>query len=416
MSEQEPTRAPKTAGNTHNNPKSRTKPDADTAATGMEHIRRPETGRTRRPPGSAPGGTVSARQAARLVVTSLSLLLVLDAAGMVHAGEGMAPGLTRTIVLGVGRPLDRITNAVGLDAIPRVLTSTFGHDRASATSSELTGAGPTAPPPPVLQAGGDESARADTADGSIPTAQPAAVSTASRAASPETSSAPPSDPAGVAAALRRPDAATPLRLLVTGDSLSDSIGPSMVNGSHGTIHADTDTHAGTGLVRPDFFDWAAQARAQVTESDPEAIVVAIGGNDAQGITLPDGSTLATGSPQWLAEYRRRAIVVMQIWSSGGKRRVYWMSLPPAREPRLNGYYHQMSEAAADAARRIPGVRFVNVSDRLSNNGAYSSYLTDDRGRTVLARSTDGVHLTLDGAAIVADIFIREINADWHVIS
>ncbi len=415
MSEQKPIRAPETAGNTHKDPKSRTKPDADMAAPGMEHVRRPQTGRTRRLPGSAPGGTVSARQAARLVVTSLSLLLLLDAAGMVHAGEGMSPGLTRTIVLGVGRPLHRITNAVGLDAIPGLLTSTFGHDRASAPSSELTGTDPRTPPP-GLETGAVSTARADAADGRIPTAQPSAVSAASRAAAPETSSAPPSGPAGVAAAPRRPDAATPLRLLVTGDSLSDSIGPSMVNGSHGTIHADTDTHAGTGLVRPDFFDWAAQARAQVTKGDPEAIVVAVGGNDAQGITLPDGSTLATGSPQWLAEYRRRAIVVMQIWSSGGSRRVYWMSLPPAREPRLNNYYHQISEAAADAARRVPGVRFVNVSDRLSNNGSYSSYLTDDRGQTVLARSTDGVHLTLDGAAIVADIFVKEINADWHMIS
>ncbi len=417
MSELEPIQEPAACGHTHSDPKIQLNTETTALLPGTRHAGRMDADNARRPPGAAPGGTVSARQAFRLVVTSLSLLLVLDAASMVHAGEGMSPGLIRSIVLGVGRPLDRITNAVGLDAIPRELASAFGHGGASASSSELAATDPTAPPPPVLQAGTDSSAHAGAAEHGLPAARPSAMPAAAKPGSAGPSPAAPSAPADMAIPPRRhPDAANPLRLLVTGDSLSDSIGPSIVHGSNGTIHADTDTHAGTGLVRPDFFDWAVHAREQVTNSDPEAVVVALGGNDAQGITLPDGSTLATGSPQWLAEYRRRAIVVMQIWSAQGKRQVYWMSLPPAREPTLNGYYRQLGDAAADAARRVPGVRFVNINNRMSNNGAYTSYLADDSGQTVLARSTDGVHLTLDGARIVANIFIKEINTDWHMIS
>ncbi|WP_131745344.1 DUF459 domain-containing protein [Frankia sp. Cppng1_Ct_nod] len=336
---------------------------------------------------------MSARQAARLVATSLGLLLILDASGMVHAGEGMPAGRTRSLVLAVGRPVDRVTSATGLDGLTRALASTFGHEAPTDSSSGLS-----VVERPAASGTSGTSGTSDAADA------PGGIS-------PQPSGTAPAP----APSLRVPTAPDPLRLLVTGDSLTDGLGPTIAAGSEGAVHTDSDTRSGTGLVRPDFFDWATHAREQMANRDPEAVTVTLGGNDGQEITMPDGRVLPTGSPEWLAEYRRRTIVVMQIWSGGGRRQVYWMSLPPAREPKLNGFYHQISGVAADAAQQVPGVHFVNVSDRLSKNGAYSSYLTDDRGKTVLARTTDGVHLTLDGARIASDIFLAQINADWHMI-
>nr|MDT0667918.1 hypothetical protein [Micromonospora sp. DSM 115978] len=126
----------------------------------------------------------------------------------------------------------------------------------------------------------------------------------------------------------------------------------------------------------------------------DAVVGALVGNAGQGLTLPGGGVLSAGSPEWVEEYRRRAIVVMQIWTDGGQRRVYWMSMPPARSSQLDGYYRKINEAVADAARRVPGVTYVDVAGRLSDNGGYNDYLRDDGGNTVLARTRDGVHLTL----------------------
>jgi hypothetical protein len=187
-----------------------------------------------------------------------------------------------------------------------------------------------------------------------------------------------------------------------------------MNSAPATIRAQTETRFGTGLVRPDFFDWATHARAQITQRNPELVIVAMGGNDGQGITLADGTVLPAGSDAWTAEYQRRAIVVMRIWSGDGARRVLWLSLPPARSDQLNGYFRRLNEATLDATTRVVGARYLDLTPWLSKNGAYSDYLTGTDGNTVLARARDGVHLSLDGARIAAGHVLETVRSTWNL--
>ncbi|WP_235487081.1 DUF459 domain-containing protein, partial [Frankia sp. AvcI1] len=147
---------------------------------------------------------------------------------------------------------------------------------------------------------------------------------------------------------------------------------------------------------------------------PELIIVAMGGNDGQGITLPDGTVLPAGSAGWEAEYRRRASVVMRIWTGNGARRLLWLGLPPARSHRLNGYFHQLNAATAAAAAGVSGASYLDLTPWLSKDGAYSDYLTGAGGRDVLARSRDGVHLTLDGARIAAAHALDAVRSTWQL--
>ncbi|MCM3925443.1 DUF459 domain-containing protein, partial [Frankia sp. AiPs1] len=214
------------------------------------------------------------------------------------------------------------------------------------------------------------------------------------------------------APLRLPTATDPLRVLVTGDSLTESLGPTITNTAPDTVRAQTDTRFGTGLVRPDFFDWAAHARDQVAQRNAELIIVAMGGNDGQGITLPDGTVLPAGSAEWEAEYQRRASVVMRIWTGNGARRLLWLGLPPARSNQLNGYFHRLNTATATAAAGVGGASYLDLTPWLAKDGAYSDYLTAADGREVLARSHDGVHLTLDGARIAAAHVLDAVRSTW----
>jgi hypothetical protein len=207
-----------------------------------------------------------------------------------------------------------------------------------------------------------------------------------------------------------------LRVLITGDSLTESLGPTIANDAPPTVHATTDTRYGTGLVRPDFFDWAAHARQQIATDNPEVVIVALGANDGQGFTMPDGTVLSAGSPAWVAEYERRAAAVLRIWTDNGKRRVYWVSLPPARSARMTGYFRQINGAVRDAAARVPGATFLDLTATLSVDGHYSDYLRDAGGRLVDARTLDGVHYTLDGAKIVAAPILARLESDFHVDS
>jgi hypothetical protein len=345
---------------------------------------RPQPTRRRRPPAGDAG--MPAGRALQIMLGALLTAMVFNSAAMVRAGEGMEQSRTRTLILAVGRPVHTVAHALWLDRPRRVLGWAFGEDRMGGGRSPLL-SGPAAPnqPPPT-------------------SVQPTA-STGPAPAGPDTP----------APATRAITAAEPLRLLVTGDSMTEFLGPSLIKALPDTkVTGRTVTRYGTGLVRPDFFDWSHEAERLMKTQSPEAVVVMMGGNDGQGIRLSGGKALPDGSAEWAAEYQRRAGIVMRTLTAGGARRVYWVSMPVPRSARLVKDYAALNRALSIAATGVPGVRYVDVTSRLSAGGRFADYLPDDSGHTVLARARDGIHLSRDGARIAAAMVRRSVDADWHL--
>lgn len=353
--------------------------------------RRPDEGRWPAYPRS--GTTVMpAGRALQVMLVALLFAGVFNSAALVRAGEGMEPGLTRSLVLAVGRPVHAVTHALWLDR-PRVLLG-------AALGTNRTGSGNS----PLLRPAEE---RAAAGSGNTPDT--------SGAGQPAPATAGQQDgPSGLAT--RTPTPAAPLRLLVTGDSMTEFLGPALLAATSGggLVRGRAVTRYGTGLVRPDFFDWSAEAKRLLAAHSPEAVVVAMGGNDGQGIRLPGGTVLPDGSPEWASEYQRRAGIVMRALTAAGARRVYWVSMPVARSARLARDYAQLNRAVSAAATAVPGVRSVDITGRLSADGRYAAYLPNDAGRTVLARARDGIHLTRDGARIATTVIARVLREDWHL--
>ena len=118
-------------------------------------------------------------------------------------------------------------------------------------------------------------------------------------------------------------------------------------------------------------------------------------------------------PQWEVEYARRAAVVMRELGSKGRRPVYWVAPPTARDPKYNAIYATQNKAIARAAAVVPGARYVNIYDTI-NGGRYSDDLTID-GRRVLARQPDGVHFTREGAVVPVRRILRAMARDYRVL-
>jgi hypothetical protein len=351
------------------------------------NTRRPSDNR-RQPPPQRPRRTVLGRipagHAIIIIVAALFLATILNSHAMVHAGEGMRSGTTRDLVLGVAKPVDSVAHAVWLDRPRRWLGELFGNKPAPTGPSDLS---------------------------RVPT------KTDSRALG--SKATPPKSAASVAPAaktLRAPTAAAPLKLLVAGDSMTEFMGPALINqaAANGKVAGNTVTKYGTGLVRPDFFDWSLYAQQLIDQQNPEAVVVMMGGNDGQGFTLADRRVLVDGTDAWAKEYRRRVEVVMRIFAGNGKRKVYWVPMPIPRNAKLAVDYHLMDLAVADAAAVVPGVVDVDIVNRLSNNGQYSDYLPGANGQTILARARDGIHLSQDGASLAASLILQAMNKDWHL--
>ena len=207
----------------------------------------------------------------------------------------------------------------------------------------------------------------------------------------------------------------PLRLLVTGDSLSGYLAPELVDeaAAIAPVMGFVDTHNGTGLTRPDFVDWSIVATQQVAADNPDAVVVIIGGNDFQNMTLPTGQVLQAGTPEWTREYQRRAEICMRIWVQGGTKRVYWLSMPPARNSSWAYDDGQINVALRAAAADVPGARFLNVLGPVTDHGKYVDYVRW-HGSWLLIREPDGVHLNADGSRIVANEVLAVLEREWHL--
>jgi len=102
-----------------------------------------------------------------------------------------------------------------------------------------------------------------------------------------------------------------------------------------------------------------------------------------------------------------------VLSSGGKRPVYWVPPPTVRDAEFNRIFASQNKAVEQAARAVPGARYVDIYSTI-NHGRYSDSLKID-GRRVLARQSDGVHFTREGAIVPSRPILRAMARDYRVL-
>ncbi len=350
--------------------------------------------------GRAVGRPLPAGKVIVVVVVALVTAMVLNSGAMLRAGEGMPPGVTRTLTLGVARPVDVVARALGLDLPRRGLDALFGNSALTTTGDDgLAGAAAHQTLPPLAPA----------PSGGPPTAGPQPSPPGGSAQSGGTSAPAASVPS--VRPLRTPTRSIPLRVLVTGDSLSDFVADQMtsLSASEGVLRMTNVSRDGTGLTRPSFFDWALAARRDVAAKAPEAVVMILGGNDGWNL-VHEGRLYGPNSDEWQLEYAKRVVVVMKELSQGGRRHVYWSGPPTAQDPRWNRIFSRQNDAIAQAASLVPGVTYVDLYRGTAVDGRYADYVTID-GATVRARQRDGIHWSAEGARQPAELILAAIRAD-----
>jgi hypothetical protein len=301
---------------------------------------------------------------------ALAVAALFNSEALVRAGEGMQPGTTRDIVLSVGRPLDDVAGAIGLHLPREGLDLAFGQEDKTASGTELE-EGSTA----ILRRNRRKDERQSFA---------------------------------------QPTPEDPLHVLVTGDSQAEFIGQRLIDQSPpGLLEVETAARNGTGLTNPAFFNWEINAEQEVASRRPDAVVMAIGGNDGFNVQTREGSLYDPGDAGWETEYARRVAVVSSVLSGGGERPVYWVPPPTARDREFNEIFRSQNRAVKRATESVPTLRYVDVFSTL-NGGRYSDELRID-GRRVLARQPDGIHFTRDGAVAAVRLILDSMAEDFPAL-
>ncbi len=205
----------------------------------------------------------------------------------------------------------------------------------------------------------------------------------------------------------------PLKVLVIGDSMmADGFGTMIMR----TLEEDDSTvptryfKVSSGLSRPDFYNWPAQAAQIFSEGDYDAIIIMMGTNDAQGFEM-DGQVYDYGTDKWIDIYRGRVIAFINYlcWKT---RHVYWVGLPPMRMSGYNKRMQDLNELIEQVCGYHPRASYISTVPILGDaDGKYSTYLTIN-GRQIQVRGSDGIHVTRSGGQLIVDRMLEFLKEDF----
>lgn len=306
-----------------------------------------------------------------VVLIALLVAALFNSEAIVRAGESMQGGNTRDVVLSVARPLDDVAGTVGLHLPRQGFDKAFGQEPKTAEGTELE-KGSTA----ILR----QAPKGRRVKKTFP----------------------------------QPTPTSPTDVFVTGDSQALFIGELLTDELPDDLfNVEVSPRNSTGLTNPEFFNWEINAQQEVSTRQPGAVVMVMGGNDGFNVVGEDGQLYGPQDPEWQTEYARRAAVVMRELGSNGKRPVYWLPPPTARDEAFNLIYQTQNRAIEQAAAAVPGVRYVDIYSTI-NDGRYSDELKID-GRRVLARQSDGVHFSREGAIVPTRLVVKAMAKDYRAL-
>ena len=168
-------------------------------------------------------------------------------------------------------------------------------------------------------------------------------------------------------------------------------------------------HSGTGLARPEVFNWMTQYPAMLQSAHPDIVFVAIGGNDGQGF-VENGQVLKFGTDKWIEVYRQRLSDFLDMLLAEGAR-VVWIGLPPMKHEGFNQKIEEINRIAYTEVRARPQVSWFNSTPYIGDAaGNFREFFTSPEGKIVRIRAADGIHLSDKGAALLTSELMRWIDA------
>lgn len=190
-------------------------------------------------------------------------------------------------------------------------------------------------------------------------------------------------------------------VLVIGDFLGNGLaeGLEQVYAGNPMIRVVSRSNGSSGFVRDDFYDWPKRAPEIIAQEKPAALVVMLGANDRQQMTL-NGAREDVLSDKWKKAYQDRADALAAAIAAS-KIPVIWVGVPPFRPAAmlrdmlvLNDFYRTAAEGM--------NAEFVDIWDGfVDEGGAYVQTGPDMNGQPVRLRAEDGINLTAAGKRKVA---------------
>lgn len=187
------------------------------------------------------------------------------------------------------------------------------------------------------------------------------------------------------------------QVLVVGDFMAGGIGSELETAfaTSPGVSITERSDGSSGLVREDHFDWPTELPGMLDEVKPAVVVVMLGANDRQQMTIGGSIKEKFRSDAWFKEYERRVTQLVGIVTTR-KLPLLWVGLPSFQSPTatadavtLNAIYRNQVEKA--------GGEFVDIWEGfVDEDGKFVITGSDVNGQQVRLRGSDGITFTKAG--------------------
>lgn len=201
-------------------------------------------------------------------------------------------------------------------------------------------------------------------------------------------------------------------LVIGGSAMVGALGRGIEDGIAAAGHpTERAAKSSTGLARPDFYDWPAEAKRLYEAHAPIATVCMFGGNDGQGLHMgkkADPQWIRWQEEGWSAEYATRVQQFADAVAPNGEH-VFWVGMPIMRAKKLDGRIQRMNEIFSAKMAERPGGHFIDTRAVMSDaRGKYAEVLTV-HGKRVKVRAGDGIHYTMSGATLLSEFVVPHVT-------
>lgn len=199
------------------------------------------------------------------------------------------------------------------------------------------------------------------------------------------------------------------KVLILGDSLiATGFGALLEKrlDAHPQVTAYRKGKSASGLARPDFFDWMAEAKRQVELRKPDLVVVLMGGNDGQDLTHRNkkaGRRVPWKHENWEASYRERMDSFLAEVSAP-EREILWLGMPTMGLRSLEKKLVTIRGVQKAAVEAHDSASYLETAPMVSNDdgGMLTHAEVGPKKKKKAIRADDKIHFTMAGSQYFAD--------------
>lgn len=205
------------------------------------------------------------------------------------------------------------------------------------------------------------------------------------------------------------------RILLTGDSLMESMGPQMQKAMAGyeNIVLRPIGKRSTGLARPDFYNWPKVLEENLIDFKPQIVVMWVGTNDPQNIYGYKnlGEPL---SKAWLQAYTAKVVEIIKLCRYYNAQLIF-IGPPAVADAELDVQLRKISYSIYNICKVYSEsknyvIRYVSARTELGDaNGNYLHEKLMPNGRVATIRWKDQVHITGDGNLLVMTALMSKLG-------